>query len=244
MLGDTTGNGFGGYYLGFPDEGLPKILQKGKSTENNADIFAAFNALAGIERSLLGNTAQAEQWAQRANIAGDFAMQMVDPAGKFYAGTVPAGTTAGPGISPDGTRRGDDVINTSDLLDSNSFTILALAGSPRYRDRIDWRRPTQFMLDRFGQSITAGGRTFRGFNISPQPVAGPNGIAWEFTAQAIAAMRFVDTLYGESRFESIADAYAGIRSFSRRLQRLLGMGAALPQAHSSTVSKCPCESSA
>jgi len=40
------------HFLGYPDEGKMKILQTGKSTENNADIFAAFTALADTENAL------------------------------------------------------------------------------------------------------------------------------------------------------------------------------------------------
>ncbi|MCA9450762.1 MAG: VCBS repeat-containing protein, partial [Candidatus Omnitrophica bacterium] len=35
----------------------------------------------------------------------------------------------------------------------------------------------------------------------------PDGIAWEFTAQAIAIMNYVDTLYGETNFSATAAAY-------------------------------------
>jgi len=41
------------HFLGYPDEGKMKILQTGKSTENNADIFAAFTALADTENALV-----------------------------------------------------------------------------------------------------------------------------------------------------------------------------------------------
>lgn len=86
---DASGTGYGGYFVGYPDQGLPKILQTGKSTENNADIFTAFTALANIENGL-GNTSAASLWTGRADIAGDFVMQMFDqPTGHFFAGTVP-----------------------------------------------------------------------------------------------------------------------------------------------------------
>jgi hypothetical protein len=60
-LVDYAGTGYGGYYLGYPDEGKPKELIKGKSVENNADIFAAFRRLAAIERQL-GHQAEADKW--------------------------------------------------------------------------------------------------------------------------------------------------------------------------------------
>jgi Domain of unknown function (DUF4214) len=218
-LTDTTNTGYGGYFLGYPDMGItPKTVQTGKSIENNADIFAAFTELAAFE-SGLGNTSAATDWTTRANIAGDFVMALYDAAGKrFNAGTVPVGTGQSAGIDPSGPTRGNDVINRADFLDSNSFTTLALASSARYRNQIDWRDPVQYMVDHFAQTITAGGQTFQGFNIVPQPTAtpgdsrnspGPNGIAWEFTGQAVETMRFVDALYGDTRFNALADFYLG-----------------------------------
>jgi hypothetical protein len=135
-------------------------------------------------------------------------MRMWDPSsGCFFAGTVPVGTPAGPGINPSGARKGNDVINTVAFLDSNTFTTLAMAAAPRYRSQIDWRRPTQCTTDHFAQQITVGSQTFQGFNIVQTPTAGPNGIAWEFTGQAVVAMRFVDSLYQEFHFEGAADFY-------------------------------------
>src|SRR5208337_1557987 len=132
---DTSGSGYGGYFDGYPDEGAPKQLITGKSTENNADIAAAFMMLAQTEQKL-GNTAESDQWAQGADVAGDFVMQMFDAsAGRFDAGTVPAGTPSGPGIDPSGPQKGNDVINVFDFLDAQTFTTLALAGLPRYQDQ-------------------------------------------------------------------------------------------------------------
>ncbi len=205
-LADTGGDGYGGFYLGYPDEGVtPKTLIKSKSTENNADIFAALTRLTSIDRSL-GNGDEAEQWSRYAGAAAAFVLRMFDPArGCFFAGTVPAGTAAGPGIDPTGPQQGDDVINVFDFLDSNTFSTLALARA--YPEAIDWRRPVQYVLDTFAQSVTAGGQEYHGFNITSLPTAGPNGIAWEFTGQVVVAMRFVDDLYGESRFENQAGFY-------------------------------------
>lgn len=208
-LTDNTSTGFGGYYLGYPDEGVPppKPRLTGKSVENNADIFAALMMLATIERQL-GNNTPADEWARQANVAGDFVMQMFDPAGgRFYAGTVPVGTPPRPGICPDGPQKGNDIINTCDFLDSNTFTTLALAAAPRYRNQIDWRRPTQFVLEHFADCITVDSQAFCGFNLVKPPTAGPKGIAWEFTGQTVVAMRFVDRLYQESRFEGEANFY-------------------------------------
>ncbi len=71
----------------------------------------------------------------------------------------------------------------------------------------DWRQPVQYLLTKFAQTVNAGGHTFHGFNIVAAPVSGPDGIAWEFTGQAIAAMRYVDTLYSDTQFELTADFY-------------------------------------
>ncbi len=208
-LTDVSGIGYGGYFLGYPDQGVPppKPLQTGKSTENCADIFAALSALATVE-SRLGNSTAAAQWTTAANTAGDFVMQMFDSAsGRFNAGTVPVGTPASAGICPTGAQNGNDVINECDFLDATTFTMLALAGSSRYYSQIDWRAPMQFALTNFAQTITAVGMTFQGFDIVPVPVSGPNGVAWEFTGQMVEAMRFTDQLYSQTSLESTAELY-------------------------------------
>jgi len=208
-LTDTSGTGYGGYFLGYPDLGVPppKPLQTGKSIENNADIFAAFTALATVE-SQQGDFTAAANWTTAANVAGDFVMKMFDSTtGSFSAGTVPMGTTSGSGICPNGPQKGNDIINTCDFLDSNAFATLALASAPRYASQIDWRQPIQFVLDTFAQTVTAGSQTYQGFDIVQNPVSGPNGIAWEFTGQATEAMRYVDKIYSDTRFESPANTY-------------------------------------
>jgi len=132
QLMDRSSAGFGGYFLGYPDGGVPppKPLLPGKSIENNADIFVAFARLARIE-SRLGRPAAATLATQRANAAGDFVMRMFDSTtGCFSAGTVPVGTPAMGGIGPFGERRGDEIVNAHPFLDSQSFTALALMGSP------------------------------------------------------------------------------------------------------------------
>ena len=216
---DDSGTGFGGYFLGYPDEGVvPKELLTGKSVENNADIFAAFAALAEIEEEL-GNVAEAAMWRDRANPAGDFVLEMYDPvAGCFHAGTVPAGTSPGPGIDPFGAQRGDDVINRFPFLDANSFTALGLAWHPRYRNAIDWRRPVQCILDSgYARTVDAAGKTFDGFNLVQEPTEGPDGIAWEFTAQAVVLMEAMDRLYGQRRFEEEVGFYLQAMSQARTL---------------------------
>lgn len=97
LLMDKSQVSFGGYSVGFPDAGVqPKTLILGKSTENNADIFAAFSLLAQIETTR-GNGSAAEQWTAEANVAGDFVMQMYDTTnGRFNTGTVSANPPSPP----------------------------------------------------------------------------------------------------------------------------------------------------
>jgi hypothetical protein len=215
-LSDTTGSGFGGYYVGYPDAGAPppKGLIQGKSVENNADIFAAFTALAAVE-SQLGNQITATSWSNDANVAGDFVMQMYDSAtGRFNVGTLPANNLPAidptKGNCPDTTHtNGNDVLNSCDFLDAETFTTLALAGTSRYSGLIDWRKPIQYASNKFAQSVTVGSHTFQGFNLIVSPSGGASGIAWEFTAQAVETMRFVDKLYNQTTFESAATSYLG-----------------------------------
>lgn len=206
LLLDPDANGFGGYFTGYPDEGRPKELIRSKSVENNADIAAAFQMLADVESELCRRT-QAETWAARSRIAGDFVLRMFDPlSGRFFAGTAPAGTAPLAGVQPDGEQRSGEVINTADFLDANTFVPLALMSLPAYREAIDWRRPLDW-ASRQVQKVQAGEQVFEGFNIVPSPVSGPAGIAWEFTGQMVVAMRAVDARYGENRFRAQADRY-------------------------------------
>src|SRR5262249_20589549 len=50
-------------------------------------------------------------------------------------------------------------------------------------------------------------KTYRGFNIVPASFPGSSGISWEFTAQMVEAMRYVDQLYSDGSFEPVADMY-------------------------------------
>lgn len=227
--GDET---YGGYFLGYPDQGEVKdrvtSLIRGKSIENNADIFAAFSMIAAAKMSQ-GETNDAAEWIARANIAGDYVMSLYDPGdplnnrdGRFYGGTVPVNTPNGPGLTLGGQVKGGEVPNLYTLLDSNTFTTMGLVMSPRYRQAIDWLEPTRYVLDTFSQQIaaTTNGQTslFEGFNIVEStttsqfrpggPIGGlPEGIAWEFTAQVVAQMRILDRLFGTNEFESQADFY-------------------------------------
>ena len=246
---DPADETFGGYFLGYPDQGVPKDrvanLIKGKSIENNADIFSAFTMIAAAAHAR-GDSAEAILWTQRANIAGDFVMALYDPGnpadprdGRFYAGSLfdgPDGLPRGPGLEPDGPRKAQDVANIADILDSNTFTTLALAQSPRYRawtdgngNPIDWREPVRHVLDTFPQTVTATTNgeaiTYQGFNIvsestgsqfrpggpidelSPGNVKLPAGIAWEFTAQVIVVASFVEQLYGVPEFAAERELY-------------------------------------
>ncbi|HTU44146.1 MAG TPA: tectonin domain-containing protein [Bryobacteraceae bacterium] len=203
-LSDTSGTGFGGYFAGYPDMGMAKILETGKSTENNADISAAFNALASVTAGL-GLTSESNSWQQAADAAGDFVMQMFDNVnGRFNVGTVPPGTASDPanGNCPSTVTKGNDVINTCDFLDTDTFTTLALAWSPRYRNQIDWHLPIDYALKTFIETVTAQGQTYSGFGLVPPPQQPANGVAWEFTGQMCEGMQFVDSVYGDLRYQN------------------------------------------
>ena len=207
----TNPASYGGYFVGFTDGGTYLPIH-GKSTENNGDIFVAFALLARIENDR-GNAAAGALWQARANIAGDFVMQMFDPInGRFYAGTVTADPPSPPNpirgncqTTPP-LRRGNDIVNVCDFLDSNTFTILPLAASPQYHSQIDWRRPLQFVLNNFAQTVTVAGRTYSGFDLVTSPSSGANAVTWEFTGQTIAAERFIAALYNDPKFEDSAIA--------------------------------------
>jgi len=197
---DDSGGSFGGYFAGFPDEGIvPKTVEQGKSIENKADIFRAFTTLATLTRAN-GSTQEAGEWDRRAAIAGDFVMKVYDTStGRFFAGTTGTGK--------------QETINPTPFLDAQTFVTLALADSPRYRDAVDWRAPMQWMLNNFAVSVSTssnapgGGQSFDGLNLVTSPNAGPNAVAWEFTSQAVVAMRLVDRIYGEQRFEAQAQHF-------------------------------------
>ena len=225
IVGNLTDNSpisYGGYFVGYfgysdcTPSNCPKgTLNVGKSIENNADIFSAFSLLAQIEAAL-GNGNAAAQWTNNANVAGNFVMAMFDPInGHFNVGTVPAGTLPGPGICPDGPQKGNDVINTCDFLDANSFPMLELAGSTAFGvsspDPINWQLPLQYILNfssqsgTFTQTVTADGLNFSGFDLVPAP---PNtGVAWEFTGQAVATCSYIDVLYNQSGFQPCVGTY-------------------------------------
>ena len=203
-LADASGTGYGGYFGGYPDMGKAKVLETGKSTENNADIFAALNALANVTAGL-GLAAESNAWEQAANAAGDFVMQMFDNVnGRFNVGTVAPGTVADPaeGNCPSTATKGNDVINSCDFLDADTFTTLALAWAPRYRNQIDWHLPINYVSNNFLETVTAGGQTYQGFGLIPPPQQPANGAAWEFTGQMCEAMQFVDSLYGDLQYQS------------------------------------------
>lgn len=209
-LMDKSGDGYGGYFQGYNDGGLPKQLILGKSTVDNADIFSAFNLLSAVESSM-GNSAVAAQWAANANIAGDFVIRMFDTEdGRFYAGTVNSASagTMSPGLCPNlSLQAGNDVINTCDSLDSDVFTIVAMAAAPRYHGQIDWRQPMQYAINHFVENITVENKGFSGFDLVAKPTVGPNGVAWEYTGQAIVAMQMLDQLYGVTTLQANAASF-------------------------------------
>ena len=198
-LTDHTGKGYGGYYLGYADNDPTQRLIKGKSVENNADIYAAFSRLAAIE-ARLGNINEAKAWTNKANIAGDFVMAMHDSTtGCFHTGTVPAETLPGPGVIPGKQKTvGSERINSFPFIDASTFSVFALAETARYRNPIDWRRSLQCILGKYKRSVDTAGITFHGFSIDQKPIADQQGIAWEFTAQAVLLMQLIDLLHPQS----------------------------------------------
>ncbi len=216
MLKDTNAESFGGYFVGYPDNGeQPKILTLGKSTENNADIFAAFSLLAQIETTR-DNASAAAQWASAADVAGDFVVQMFDPTkGRFNTGTVsfdppsPSDPAAGNCQTVPPIQKGNDILNICDFLDSDSFTSLAMAAAMRYQN-INWVQPLSYVLDltappSFSQTVVAQGLTFMGFDIVPAPPA--TGISWEFTGQTAETCEYLYALLKVPAFQQCFETY-------------------------------------
>ena len=212
----TSNEGYGGFYLGFPDMGcVPKTLIASKSTENNADIFAAFSLLAQIEAAL-GNSAAAAYWTSEANVAGNFVLAMFDMTnGRFNAGTVSSNAHYDQHGCPVGSQLGTDILNTADFLDADSFPTLELAGSAAFGvpnpNHINWQLPTEYVLNlssgsgSFTQTVMAGGLNFSGFDIVPAPPS--TGVAWEFTGQMVGTCGYVDVLYSETNFQDCVSNY-------------------------------------
>ncbi len=203
-LQDTATDGFGGYFLGYPDEGVaPKTLIHSKSVENNADIASAMFSLSAVEQEL-GRSAEATRWSDLGHYAGAFVMRMFDDQqGRFVVGTAPVWTTSG---CPAGERRGSDVVVTCDFLDANTFSALALSERFPYRDQIDWRRPLRWAMVNQAQRVTAAGQVFQGFNIVASPVSGPTGIAPEFSGQMVVALRRAGRRYGDQALVDAAES--------------------------------------
>jgi hypothetical protein len=253
-LTDCSGSGYGGYFVGFSQIGQapPKSLNFGKSTENNADIFIALSSLAKYD------TGNAAKWNAAANAAGDFVMQMYDEeTGRFNSGTEPKGTPndGTPGSCPTGAVKGNDIINTNssadcDFLDADTFTTLAMAGSARYSQYqfadgkiMDWRRPVQYAIDTFAQTVSAEGQQYQGFDIVPNPVPAADGtitdgIAWEFTGQMVETMRYVDQLYNQTTFEATANSYLAEMQMAQA-DALYGDGQGLVASLLSNISALP-----
>ena len=216
-LRDTSQTGFGGYFTGYSAGGTPKTLSHSKSVENNADIFAAFSELAAVENQLR-NSAAAASWNSAAQTASTFVCSLYDQnLGGFDAGTLSAGQksvwgnqTPAQGVCPNaGRQSGDDIPNTCDFLDSDTFTTLALAGSSQCGATFDWRKPIEHVLSTFLQpSVTANGQTLQGFNIVPTPSDNlAAGVAWEFTGQVVDTLIYLDFILGQTTFLSQANSY-------------------------------------
>lgn len=220
-------NSFGGYFVGFPDTGQAsphRALERGKSTADNAAIYAAFTMLASAEAGL-GHTDQATRWTTHANVAGHFVESMLDSSeGLFYAGTVPAPVQLGPGAVPIEPVVRNDVL---DHLDADTRATLALASSSLYPSSINWNLLLQYVLATFPQTVTLGGKTVggesvcsqtsgcqtsRGFDVVDTPGSKNNGVVWE-AVQAThysVGIEFQGFAVGEVAFRPDVDD-AGLR---------------------------------
>jgi hypothetical protein len=176
-LDDTSSLPFGGYFVGYNDGGLPKPLIVGKSTADNAMIFAAFSGLAQVLAGL-GQAAEAARWTAAANSAGDFISRMLVPStGRFAPGTA--------------RMDGAESRQATDSLDANTLAVLALAGVSRYQS-LNLKQTLLFAMAKFRRSVTTAGVTDDGFQLATPPSGSPAGIWWEGTAQMVEAMRVVD----------------------------------------------------
>jgi len=200
-------DGYGGFFNGYRNPGnndadkSRKILDRGKSIENIADLAAAYHALADVEAQV-GNASEMARWTELATHAANAVFGMfIESEGRFAAGTTPDSASY-PGIEPDCgvAKKNNDCLNRADLLDSNTFTTLALAVRPEYRTRLDWRRPLRWVLANQRKQVRARGTDFIGYSLVKQPVAGPDGIAWEFTGQVALTLRVLDSIYPNEGF--------------------------------------------
>lgn len=204
-----SNDGFGGYLVGYQGDGTPspKPLLQGKSVEHNADVFAAMLQLATVERALQ-NTTEADQLEQSAYHAGDFVLSLYNPsAARFYAGTVPMGTSPGPGIDTNGPVQGNDVANAAEFLDLATFPFFSMANHPRYAAAVQWSNILSHTESRFIKTITSGGTTYSGFALCPAPITGADGIALEFTSQLASAFNYWDALNHATVFSSSYEKY-------------------------------------
>lgn len=199
-LADTSGpNGasnFGGYFHGYPDLGLPpQAVLRGKSTAENALLYAAFRALQKAASPL--DDDEVKKWTRAADGAAQFIVNMFDnTTGSFYSGTVKhadAGLASGPGVILDGPVRGDDLVNIYDFSDSQALPVLAfLPGAPAGLPAdapgraLDWmsRQIKQISANLGGSSVV-----LQGLSQAERPIEGPDGITWQATAQALLALR-------------------------------------------------------
>ena len=116
---------------------------------------------------------------------------------------------------PVGSQIGNDILDTRDFLDADSFTTLGLAGSSAYgvssQSPINWQQPLDYILNfmqsgnSFTQDVTADSLSFAGFGLVPAPPM--TGVAWEFTGQVVETCDYVDLLLNTTTFQSCAQSY-------------------------------------
>ena len=214
----------GGFYLGWNDGGSDLDGYKnstflyGKSIENNADLYAAMQALAFRESETGDRFQLSNHWIDLSHWAGDFVMRNSTQTGgvlHFYAGTVPCSQRVDPGIIPAPFTLSDkpdcEVVNAFDFLDSTTFVALAMAGSSEYP--IDWRQPVDWSRTHQAvKGLKSYGRVTNGFDLVTPGVppaincdpticverdleAYPPGISWEFTGQMVVTLKLINQLY-------------------------------------------------
>jgi hypothetical protein len=199
-LADSSAPGYGGYFLGYPDQEDPRRLDSTKSVADNAVIFAALWRLSSLGPLHIG--AREFKWRAEARAAGDFVMRMFDErTGRFFAGTVPSGTPASFGVTPNGATLGSERINTFDSAEANVLAVLALAIP--YRTTIDWSEPIAHVLGSL-VTVTANSTSFTGTGFDAATAQGPAGISWETTAQAVIAARLTNCLFNAPVTDAIA----------------------------------------
>ena len=167
------------------------MLIASKSTENNADIFAAFSLIAQIEAGL-GDRTAASHWTSEAVIAANFVTAMFDATnGRFNVGTVSSNANYRQRLSgriPIGQRHTQyQISSTRQLPDTGPGRINRVWGLNSKSHKLATAPRLQcepfYSLATFHTDVTADRLIFAGFDLVPAPPV--TGVAWEFTGQVV-----------------------------------------------------------